>query len=824
MATPLRAFLMMYHTTGTCDVEVHRDLEPLLDAWERRNEDGKTAVIHIGFYRPPSKTFYECAPKFPGRVLLTAAAKFALPKGYEASANPIDNIDDLPIYLATKGWGYENNDFNKLSSSQPNLYFKERWLLTFADIHPTYVKPLLEAGITDESSYMEYEHVLEHDLRQLLGEFRLTYLIGDETDDPCLFSKSAPSWLTEQTVQRLNTTVRIANVFKNNDITYISDLKTLTIDKLLHFPNFGRTSVKRLLDALYLALKRGPLIERSEGIHTLLDDTSLLSAIQRTLSTHPAQQADILKRRMGLNCSPETLAEIGDSYGVTRERIRQIEAKALGRLLAVETWDDLLSSKLHKLLKDRDYPLPLLGIEAVDPWFEGIGEYPEVVRYLLANITNSNISLISIDEVEYFSFMSDDKWDEIQKNAKQLLASGVDEQWNEDFCKSIVSALVPEDASEFSHILWKISSECCVFTEQGGERILQMQGRGADTAVLAVLDESPIPLHYSEIANLVSRRLNKSIDQRRAHQAASDIGILLGRGTYGLPKHLSIVEEKLDVLGKAAENLIFDSDVERQWHCNELLELIPNIPAIMDNYHLDFALKRRGNLRNLGRMVWAEPGALSEASRLEVRKTAITVISAAGRPLTTVELRQRVCAIRGVAQNFQFIASDPLLKVGTSLWGLNDRDFTTKRKYQNRLLNELIDLLQERATGIHITEMNDLLLTAVPFSSDEIFGLYVLDSRLAVTPGQDGYIYLREWCEPRRETATEAAKNIMKENIGKPLHVENLAMLVSKRIGRQVHFSFLYGALKAIEARLLSPSIWQYDGHNPISEEGDDDG
>lgn len=822
MATPLRAFLMLHHTNGTWDVEVHRDLEPLLDAWERCNDGEKTAVIHVGFYRSPSKTFDDCAQRFPGRVLLTAAARFALPKGYEASFNPVDNIDDVPIYLATRGWGYEGDELDRLASAQPSLYFKEKWLLDFVDCHASYVATLLENSITDDSSYMEHEHVLEYRLRQLLGEFRLTYLIGDETGDPCLFSKSAPPWLTEQTVQALNTTVRIANVFQKNDIVYIADLQKLTFDKLLHFPNFGRTSVKGLMEALYSALKRGPLIERSEGIHTLLDDTSLLSAIQRTLSSLPAQHADVLKRRMGLNCAPETLAEIGDSYNVTRERIRQIEAKALGRLLAMETWDDLLSSKLHKLLNGREHPLPLLGVEAVDPWFEGIGEYSEVIRYLLNSITNGHISLISIDDIEYFSFMSKDKWDAIQKEARQLLASGLDKQWTEEFCKSIVSALIPENASEFSRILWQKASERCVFTEQNGERVLQMQGCGADAAVLAVLDESPVPLHYSEIANLVSKRSNKAIDQRRAHQAASDIGILLGRGTYGLPKHLRIAEEELNALGKAAENLVLDSDIERQWHCNELLELLPSVPDTVDNYHLDFALKRRGNLRNLGRMVWAEPGALSEASRLEVRETALTAITSAGRPLTTTELRQRVCAMRGVSQHFQFIASDPLLKVGTSLWGLNDRDFTTKREQQHRLLDELVGLLQERAIGIHISEIKDLLLTDILFSQEEIFGLYVLDSRLAVTPGQDRYIYLREWREPRRETATEAAKNIMKENIGNPIHVEDLAAMVSERIGRTVHFSFLYGAFQAIKARLLSPSIWQYDGQI-TSEEMDDE-
>jgi len=44
------------------------------------------------------------------------------------------------------------------------------------------------------------------------------------------------------------------------------------------------------------------------------------------------KELEVIKRRYGLGCEVETLEEIGKSFGVSRERIRQIEDKALEKL------------------------------------------------------------------------------------------------------------------------------------------------------------------------------------------------------------------------------------------------------------------------------------------------------------------------------------------------------------------------------------------------------------------------------------------------------------------------------------------------------------
>jgi len=45
------------------------------------------------------------------------------------------------------------------------------------------------------------------------------------------------------------------------------------------------------------------------------------------------READIVKKRFGIGCKSElTLEEVGKGYNLTRERIRQIEEKALNKL------------------------------------------------------------------------------------------------------------------------------------------------------------------------------------------------------------------------------------------------------------------------------------------------------------------------------------------------------------------------------------------------------------------------------------------------------------------------------------------------------------
>ncbi|MDX9908694.1 MAG: RNA polymerase sigma factor RpoD/SigA [Bacteroidales bacterium] len=64
----------------------------------------------------------------------------------------------------------------------------------------------------------------------------------------------------------------------------------------------------------------------------ILIQESLSREINRALATLTEREADIIKLFFGIGCQEMTLEEIGERFGLTRERVRQIKEKAIRRL------------------------------------------------------------------------------------------------------------------------------------------------------------------------------------------------------------------------------------------------------------------------------------------------------------------------------------------------------------------------------------------------------------------------------------------------------------------------------------------------------------
>jgi RNA polymerase primary sigma factor len=81
----------------------------------------------------------------------------------------------------------------------------------------------------------------------------------------------------------------------------------------------------------------------------------LRESTRRILSTLTAREAKVLRMRFGIDMNTDhTLEEVGKQFDVTRERIRQIEAKALRKLRQPSRADDLRSFLVDTDEEDED--------------------------------------------------------------------------------------------------------------------------------------------------------------------------------------------------------------------------------------------------------------------------------------------------------------------------------------------------------------------------------------------------------------------------------------------------------------------------------------
>lgn len=277
-----------------------------------------------------------------------------------------------------------------------------------------------------------------------------------------------------------------------------------------------------------------------KNISAIEDPVEIVNALISLLSS---KEQEIIKKRYGLNgYEIMTLAAIGDQFGVTRERVRQVQCYAVKKMQrnAKNTSLSVLHGWLANLLKDNGGVIAESDLEAAL-----LKKYPDYSE----RISELKLACILDDQVvqEY------NKVDYVPHFRKADITFGQ----VKSICSSSIKSMKKEgDLMSFNQLCMMLEDECPV-SKKLMQSVLRLDRRivvgenGVSLKawrhinpktlfdkILFVLNESSEPMHFNEIAEKIKKEGfdDKSVSVQAVHNELinNSLFVLIGRGIYAL--------------------------------------------------------------------------------------------------------------------------------------------------------------------------------------------------------------------------------------------------------------------------------------------------
>ncbi|MHC8441420.1 MAG: DNA-directed RNA polymerase subunit alpha C-terminal domain-containing protein [Candidatus Eutrophobiaceae bacterium] len=729
---PILAFLFALGENDQWCCKPFRDFETLFEAAITANGDCKYPVgVHVGFERPDTASVEELLSKQEGLVFLSSGAMGTMPFPVRASQKSIGLAGENSFHAVLDGFGYqiEQADVTQPASLHsthktpiPENTEPRGWVTSLPKIEPELAQELRAVGIWDEGSYLLREIDLDFNARYLVGLRRYEILEGEQPNAATLIEslRSAPPWILDAKIALLNLSVRSKNVCAANDIKTIRDFAKYGLRDLYKLPNLGKKSISEISRGMAHLFTTGHPLKAvaskldwvipepigdistdsnndSEGsdIHHG-NDAGFRSFVSASITEgfiDVAQNLSQIEReiwdgRIGFRCDPMTLQQIADQIGKTRERVRQIEGKSYKKVYGHLFWD-FLSRRVQGHLRGRTAPLFLNGLSAIDPWFEGAEQLAHPLRNMSDRMPRLEFHILTWSESPVISRISQEQWLEAIDEAKSILIAIADQNLSEvDALSQAASVLIGKGEDMREALQEEVSKHCIWFLLPDSSRILTGFGKSAAALVSGILQASDTPLHIDEIQRHIrANSTYEATNTRNIHRGASEIGLLYGRGIYGLMKHCPLNPSQMLAIRAEVEDIVSGGSPSRQWHSSEIYDELLNRDFAFDGkltkYIINIALANSPNLVYLRRMIWGVRGIwnANADARLDVKQAIVSLLEAEGKPMRTEQIRSRLIERRGLNTYFQIQPSSPLVRLGPKLWGLEGRDLDMQQAH-----------------------------------------------------------------------------------------------------------------------------------------------
>jgi len=265
---------------------------------------------------------------------------------------------------------------------------------------------------------------------------------------------------------------------------------------------------------------------------------------QAFLGELPKRQSDVLVRRFGLGATmkKKTLEEIGQGYGITRERIRQIEEAALYKIRKEIMPYESLFAALEEYLKEREH------IVSEEQLFEDFGANDKRLRNFLhfflvigegfsRNREDEYLHhrwLVSNESEKFVRIASLSAVRALRKEDRVFTREEVDDIVSDSIRRTVgkrVSPIVLEAWIRLSKLISKNE-----FDQWGPTDSPLVNPRGVRDYSYLVFRKLQKPLHFTDVAKNIRIHLKKPAQSQTVHNELikDDRFVLIGRGLYGL--------------------------------------------------------------------------------------------------------------------------------------------------------------------------------------------------------------------------------------------------------------------------------------------------
>lgn len=297
--------------------------------------------------------------------------------------------------------------------------------------------------------------------------------------------------------------------------------------------------------------------------------TEIQNTFEMILASLVEKERSVIIRRIGLNGEKETLQEIGDTYGITRERVRQIEdvgIKKIGRIMRTSSLMKIQESgekilQLHGGIMTRDR---LISAIIADIGVEGTINH-NIIDVLLQADYNLQRSKPQLGTNTYFHFAEITKKmvEAVHKEALKVLKKKGDIMEMNTLYETIHLALFAQFGN-LSHVVLDSIMDIFLDIVKGEEKFIGLEkwkilnpATLKDKAIY-VLKKNKEPLHFLDIASAITEKFGEPVKISTIHNELirNNEFILIGRGIYVLKewgyKDGTVLDVILEIFKKAS--------------------------------------------------------------------------------------------------------------------------------------------------------------------------------------------------------------------------------------------------------------------------------